>query len=93
MKSGKRAGSYPPEVELALREQIETYGMTTRMVWEHTASLKSFTSKDITACLRALSKSGSVEAHPLYHGRFYFTFTRHHTLRNRYEPLAWGSVW
>lgn len=94
MKSGKRAGSYPPELELALREQIETYGMTTRLVWERTESLKSFDSADITTCLRALSKSGVVEAHPLHHGRFYFTFARYHTLRNstsRWRGGAFGE--
>ncbi len=83
MKSGKRGGSYPPDLEVALREQIETYGMTTRLVWEHTVSLTSFAPAEITACLRVLSKSGLVEAHPLHHGRFYFTFARHHHLSHR----------
>jgi hypothetical protein len=91
MKSGKRAASYPPEVELALLKQIETYGMTSRLVWEHTASLKSFSATDITACLRALSKSGIVEAYPLHHGRFYFTFARHHTLNNRTSRWRGGA--
>lgn len=92
MKSGKRAGSYPPELELALREQIETYGMTTRLVWEHAASLKSYAATDITACLRAMSKSGIVEAHPLHHGRFYFTFARHHSLRDRTSRWRGGAL-
>lgn len=91
MKSGKRTTGYPPELELALLKQIETYGMTTRLVWEHTASLKPFAATDITTCLRALSKSGIVEAHPLHHGRFYFTFARHHSLRDRTSRWRGGA--
>ncbi len=65
MKFGKRAGSYPPEVELALLKQIETYGMTTRLVWEHTASLKVICFNGhhrLSACLEQKRDSRSPSA-------------------------------
>ncbi|HMO37237.1 MAG TPA: hypothetical protein PKA06_14460, partial [Gemmatales bacterium] len=67
---------------------------TTRLVWEHSAALSEFSASEISGCLRTLTKSGDVEAHPLHHGRFYFTFTPQHKLRTtdtRWRGGAFGE--
>jgi len=92
MKSGKRANKPQPELEQALLAQIETYGMTTRLVWDRYPSLRVYAATDITACLRTLSKAGVIEAHPLHHGRFYLTFTRQYKLRHPQSKWRGGPL-
>ncbi len=63
-------------LELAILEQISDFGMTTRIVWGISPVLMVHDPALIGKSLRSLTKRKLVEAHPLHHGRFYFTFTK-----------------
>ncbi len=77
MRSGSTLESLSQSpLERALLKQVTTYGMTTRLVWSLDEELKPHLPLEITQSLRRLTKAQVVEAHPLHHGRFYFTLTK-----------------
>lgn len=77
MKSGEFLKSLAESpIDQALLEQIGEFGMTTRLVWEHDARLKQFSAAEVVSALRQLTKAKVLEAHPLHHGRYYFTFSK-----------------
>jgi hypothetical protein len=61
-------------LEAKLLNQIVTFRLTTRLAWNY-AELKEHSPLEISQALRRMTKSRIVEAHPLHHGRFYFTLT------------------
>lgn len=63
-------------LELAILEQVSAYGMTTRVVWGASPVLASYGPSLISRSIRALTRRKLLEAHPLHHGRFYFTFPK-----------------
>lgn len=63
-------------LELAILEQISNFGMTTRIAWGISPVLMVHDPALIGKSLRSLTKRKLVEAYPLHHGRFYFTFTK-----------------
>lgn len=77
MKSGEFIQSQAKSpAEQAVLEQICVFGMTTRLVWEQDAQLKQFPTGEVVKALRQFTKSKVLEAHPLHHGRYYFTFSK-----------------
>lgn len=75
MKSGEES-SQRQAIEQAILKQIETYGMTTRSIWNRTPVLQACPPSVIARTIRSLGRRRIIESHPLYHGRFYFTFTK-----------------
>ena len=63
-------------VEEALIHQVSIFGLTTRLVWCITPGLSDVPVNFITKTLRSLVVRQILEAHPLHHGRFYFSLTK-----------------
>lgn len=63
-------------LDVAIVEQVKTYGLTTRAAWSNSPIVKSLTPQDIAFSLRRLTTRRILEPHPLHHGRHYFTLTK-----------------
>ena len=76
MKFGKEMDSRFQAIEEPILDQVKSFGMTSRVVWSRSPALQAFSEDDITRAIRSLTVRGTLEAHPLHHGRFYFTLTK-----------------
>ena len=63
-------------LEMAIVEQVKTFGLTTRTAWSDSTIDPSLTPHDVSSTLRKLTSQGNLESHPLHHGRHYFTLTK-----------------